>query len=814
MKFTLSWLSTFVSVDGISPEALAEKLTMLGLEVDAVTPLYQGLEQIVTAKVLSVTKHPNADRLSLCRVDTGEEIVQIVCGAPNVREGLVTALARPGTRLPDGMKIKKAKVRGEQSLGMLCSARELGLSEDHSGIMELDESLPIGIPLTRALDLDDTMIEVDLTPNRPDCASVLGIAREVAGFTGQQLRMPVSDVPLLDSGSTDFSVTIEEPDLCPRYTARKLTNVTIGPSPWWLQRQLLAVGMRPINNIVDITNFVMLEYGQPLHAFDFQKIRDGKIIVRRPGKQETEFETLDGTRRTLEPDMLMICDGKGPVAVAGVMGGLHSEVTDDTTDVLLESACFNPISIRRTARRLNLPSEASYRFERGVDPDIALAAMERAVQLMVDIAGAVACEGGVDDYPGRKELRTIDLRPARVCSLLGMELSAGKIAEYLQAIGFDVTDNGEQGLRVVVPSFRPDVEREIDLVEEIARLVGYNEIPTAMPLIRMDYPVRDELRQLRKEVATVCTGQGFYEAINYSFVDEKHLDRMGLADDDIRRRVTRLLNPLTEEQAVMRSMLLPGLLENVARNINYQQPDLRLFEIGKIFLQHEAGKQPEERYQLCAVCTGARYPGASPVYFSGQQADFFDIKGLLTAIVESLRLSGRKKPLEFVADTDKQQPYVAPAAGLTLVDDDKEIARIGMVKSEVLQAVGIKQPVYFLECDLQLVNELPRSQKQFRPIPKYPMMKRDIALLVPKQVPAGELLKAVKGQRAELVESVDIFDVYSGKPIERGMKSVALSVTYRSPKKTLDDVTVDNIHEKIVQYLMTEFGGRYREGMK
>ncbi|RUM39301.1 MAG: phenylalanine--tRNA ligase subunit beta [Desulfobulbus sp.] len=813
MKFTLSWLSTFVSVDGISPEALAEKLTMLGLEVDAVTPLYQGLEQIVTAKVLSVTKHPNADRLSLCRVDTGEEIVQIVCGAPNVREGLVTALARPGTRLPDGMKIKKAKVRGEQSLGMLCSALELGLSEDHSGIMELDESLPIGIPLTRALDLDDTMIEVDLTPNRPDCASVLGIAREVAGFTGQQLRMPVSDVPLLDSGSTDFSVTIEDPDLCPRYTARKLTNVTIGPSPWWLQRQLLAVGMRPINNIVDITNFVMLEYGQPLHAFDFQKIRDGKIIVRRPGKQETEFETLDGTRRTLEPDMLMICDGKRPVAVAGVMGGLHSEVTDDTTDVLLESACFNPISIRRTARRLNLPSEASYRFERGVDPDIALAAMERAVQLMVDIAGGAVCEGGVDEYPGRKELRTIDLRPTRVCSLLGMELSAGEIAEYLQAIGFGGTDNGEQGLRVVVPSFRPDVEREIDLVEEIARLVGYNEIPTAMPLIRMDYPVRDELRQLRKEVATVCTGQGFYEAINYSFVDEKHLDRMGLADDDVRRRVTRLLNPLTEEQAVMRSMLLPGLLENVARNINYQQPDLRLFEIGKIFLQHEAGKQPEERYQLCAVCTGARYPGASPVYFSGQQADFFDIKGLLTAIVESLRLSGQKKPLEFV-DTDKQQPYVAPAAGLTLVDGENEVARIGMVKSEVLRAVGIKQPVYFLECDLELVNELPRPQKQFRPIPKYPMMKRDIALLVPKQVPAGELLKAVKGQRAELVESVDIFDVYSGKPIERGMKSVALSVTYRSPKKTLDDVTVDNIHEKIVQYLMTEFGGRYREGMK
>ncbi len=814
MKFTLSWLSTFVSVDDISPEALAEKLTMLGLEVDAVTPLYQGLEQIVTAKVLSVTKHPNADRLTLCQVDTGEETVQIVCGAPNVREGLVTALARPGTRLPDGMKIKKAKVRGEQSLGMLCSARELGLSEDHSGIMELDKSLTAGISLTQALDLDDTMIEVDLTPNRPDCASVLGIAREVAGFTGQHLRMPVTEVPELDSGSSDFSVTIEEPALCPRYTARKLTNVTIGPSPWWLQRQLLAVGMRPINTIVDITNFVMLEYGQPLHAFDWNKIRDGKIVVRCPGKDETEFDTLDGTCRTLQPDMLMICDGKGPVAVAGVMGGLHSEVTDNTTEVLLESACFNPISIRRTARRLNLPSEASYRFERGVDPDISLAAMERAVQLMIDIAGAVVCDGGVDEYPGQKELRTIDLRPTRVCNLLGMELSAKEITDYLQAIEFGVTGNGEQALRVVVPSFRPDVEREIDLVEEIARLVGYNDIPTTMPLIRMDYPVRDELRELRKEISTVCTGQGFFEAINYSFVDEKHLDRMGLAGDDPRRRVTRLLNPLTEEQAVMRSMLLPSLLENVGRNINYQQPDLRLFEIGKIFLQHEKGEQPEEKYQLCAVCTGARYPGASPMYFSGQQADFFDIKGLLDVIIVSLRLSGRETPLEFVAAVDKEHPYIAPASGLSLVDDEKEIARIGRVKPEVLRAIGIKQPVYFLECDLQQLNALPRAQKQFVSIPKYPMMKRDIALLVPEEVPAGELLKAVKGQRAELVESVDIFDVYSGKPIESGMKSVALSVTYRSPKKTLDDVTVDNIHEKIVQYLMTEFGGRYREGIK
>ncbi len=812
MKFTLSWLSTFVSTKDLAPEALAEKLTMLGLEVDAVTPLYQGLDQIITAKVLTVKKHPNADRLSLCEVDTGEETVPVVCGAPNVHQGMVTAMARPGVRLPDGTKIKKAKVRGEQSLGMLCSARELGLSEDHQGIMELDAMLAPGVALTEALDLNDTMIEVDLTPNRPDCASVLGIAREVAGFTGRPLHLPVESSPVLDGSGVDFSVTIEEPSLCPRYSARKLTNVTIGPSPWWLQRQLLAVGLRPINNIVDCTNFVMLEYGQPLHAFDFKKIRQGKIVVRRPRENDGTFTTLDGVERTLEPDMLMICDGEGPVAVAGVMGGMESEVTEATTEVLLESACFDPVSIRKTARRLNLPSEASYRFERGVDPNITLLAMERAVQLMVELSGATVSDNGIDEYPGHQPLFELDLRVDRVCRLLGLSLSSEEIAAYLQAIAFEISGAGEPVLHVVVPSFRPDIEREVDLVEEIARLYGYNEIPTTMPTIAMDYPDRDPLRLLRKKVAAVCTGRGFYEAINYSFVDEKHLDLMRLSEEDPCRKVTRLLNPLTEEQAVMRSMLLPGLLENLQHNINHQQPDLRLFEVGKIFIQQEEGVQPEERYQLCAVCTGLRYPGASPMFFSGQQSDLLDMKGLAEDIVESLRIQGTNGPLDFVPLADDCRPYADSSSCISLVDGKLEIGRMSLVHADILQDLGIKQPVCFFECDLEQINDLPVAGKQFTPIPKYPMMKRDIALLVPDQVPAGDLLRAIRRHRAEHVESVDIFDVYSGKPIEAGMKSVALSVTYRSPKKTLDDVTVDRIHEKIVNSLMTSFGGRYREG--
>ena len=717
MKFTLSWLSNFVSVGELSPDPLAEKLTMLGLEVDAVTRLYQGLDQIVTAKVLSVKKHPNADRLSLCEVDTGDEVVPVVCGAPNVHEGMVTAMAKPGVHLPDGMKIKKAKVRGEHSLGMLCSTKELQLSEDHSGIMELDKELTAGLSLRTVLELDDTMIEVDLTPNRPDCASVLGIAREVAGYTGQQLHFPVNAAPELDGSGIDFSVAIVAPEFCPRYSARKLTNVTIEPSPWWLQRQLLAVGMRPINNIVDITNFVMLEYGQPLYAFDYTTLREGKIVVRCPEEGEEKFTTLDGVERTLESDMLMICDGVGPVAVAGVMGGLDSEVTDTTTEILLESACFDPVSIRKTSRRLNLPSEASYRFERGVDPNITLLAMERAVQLMTDLAGATVCEGGADEYPGRRDCLELDLRVERVNSLLGISLSSAEIAAYLEGIDFVINGVGDPVLHVSVPSFRPDIEREVDLVEEIARLYGYDEIPTTLPSIAMEYPTRDTLRQLRNDVATVCTGYGFYEAINYSFVDEKHLDLMGLNADDSRRKVTRLLNPLTEDQAVMRSMLLPGLLENLQRNINHQQTDIRLFEVGKVFIQEIPDVQPEESYQLCTVCSGMRYPGSSPMYFSEQQADFFDIKGLAQELIATLRLQGTSGALSFVAVEDGCQPYAIASSSMVIVDGDIEVGRMGALKEDILKGMGIKQPVFFLELDLQVMENLPRTPKKFEPIP-------------------------------------------------------------------------------------------------
>jgi phenylalanyl-tRNA synthetase beta chain len=570
--------------------------------------------------------------------------------------------------------------------------------------------------------------------------------------------------------------------------------------------------MRPINNIVDITNFVMLEMGQPLHAFDCNRLAGGRIVVRCPQPGEETFTTLDNVVRHLEPDMLMICDAERPVAVAGIMGGLESEVTETTTEVLLESACFNPLSIRGTSRRLNIPSEASYRFERGVDPEGVDMALERAVRLMVEIAGAELVPGGIDAYPGRKQELVLPLRVERVCELLGMNLDEQAITDYLTSIEFTV-QHGEEGvLLVAVPSFRVDIEREIDLVEEIARLVGYNDIPTTLPQISMDYLQRDPMRLLCGKAADICIGRGFSEAVNYSFIAEKHFDLLGLRVDDPRREVTRLLNPLSEDQDVMRSMLLPSLLDNIRHNYNYQNTDIALFEIGKVFFQTGGTDElPDERVQLCAVMSGRRYSEAPALYFSDEQADVFDLKGLAATLFDALSINGRRG-ITFAGVQDEVQPYCLEGYTILIQDGRTVLGMIGRINPRTMRSFGIKQQVYFLELDMTAVNELPRATRVFEPLPRFPSVKRDIALLVPEYVAAGDLLETIRTMSAQYVENADLFDVYRGKPIEKGMKSVALSVTYRSQERTLDDETVDRVHEKIVNTLMARFEGRYREG--
>ncbi len=813
MKFTLDWLQNYIDIEGLSPDELAEHLTMLGLEVDSVTPLYEDLAALKTGLVVSAEKHPDADKLTVCHVQVGEESHQIVCGAPNVRQGLSVVVALPGTVLPGNFKISKSKIRGVASFGMICSERELGLSNEHDGIMELPVGTEHGQSFIQALGLDDICVEVDLTPNRPDCASVIGIGREIAGMVKKPLTLPIENA-VIPSASDEFSVEVESSELCPRYAGRLIKDVKIGPSPWWLRKRLLSVGLRPINNVVDITNFVMLEYGQPLHSFDFDTLADKKIIVRTPRQDELVFSTLDETERTLDPEMLMICDGEKTVAVAGVMGGLNSEVSDTTTNILLESACFNPISVRRTARRLNLASDASYRFERGVDPDGTINALNRAVELICELAGGHAPDDGIDCYPGKKDLLTLNLNIARTNALLGIELTGEAISELLESIGISCSPVSEGTLKVIAPSFRVDIEREADLVEEVARLYGYNNIPTTLPKVELSYPEQDSNRLRMLDLGERLTSVGYTEAINYSFISEKHVEMMNITHSDDRYLGVRLLNPLSEDQSVMRTMLLPGLLENVKRNINYQKTAVKLFEIGKVFTPAGDNAQPWERTRLAGVLSGNRHGESSPLHFKQELADIFDAKGGVEFILREMSLGriGDKNSVQLIPPQDGAgEPFAEDGYSLDILSGLQKLGSLGKIKGEVLRQFSIKHDVYYFDLDYDSICELQTINTQFSSLPVYPSVKRDIALVVSESVSAGELLAAVKSSRDKIIESSEIFDVFQGEKIPDGCKSVALTITYRSQTKTLTEKNVEKSHSKIVRLLTDKFGGSFRD---
>lgn len=813
MKFTLNWLQNYVDIQSLSSDELAEHLTMLGLEVDAIAPLYQELAALKTGLVTSAEKHPNADKLTVCQVQIGEETHQIVCGAPNVRQDLAVVVALPGTILPGNFKISKSKIRGVESFGMICSERELGLSNEHDGIMELPEGTEHGQTFIKSQGLEDIFVEVDLTPNRPDCASVIGIAREVAGIVRQPLNLPVQ-AAAIENTSNEFSVVIEASELCPRYAGRLIKDVKIAPSPWWLKKRLLSVGLRPINNIVDITNFVMLEYGQPLHAFDFDTLADKRIVVRTPQQNELTFATLDDAARQLDPDMLMICDGEKPIAVAGVMGGLNSEVSDTTSNILLESACFNSVSIRKTARKLNMATDASYRFERGVDPDGTIYALNRAVELICELAGGVAPDDGLDCYPGKTEQAVLDLSVSRTNTLLGIDLKTEEIADLLESIGISCRSTDPDKLLVTPPSFRIDIEREADLVEEVARLYGYNNIPATLPKVNLSYPEQDHNRLRRLEIAERLTSVGYTEAINYSFISEKHVEMMNISAGDERFDPVRLLNPLSEDQSVMRTMLLPGLLENVKRNINHQKTAVKMFEIGKVFTPAGNNLQPLEKTMLSGVLSGNRHGENSPLHFKQEAVDIFEAKGCVEFIVSEMELGriGSGEALDFaLPENGSDEPFAEKGYSLDLFCGTVKLGSLGKVKEEVLRSFSIKHDVYYFDLEYDRICQQKTTSKDFSSLPVYPSVKRDIALVVLEMVSAGELLAKVRNSRDKLIESCEIFDLFQGEKIPEGYKSVALTITYRSPTKTLTEKNVEKSHSKIVRLLTDEFGGSFRD---
>ena len=804
MKVSLNWLKTFVPIE-MTPDELAAALTMAGLEVEAVSDRFEYLKSVRVGLVAAVKDHPNADRLKVCDVDIGERTLTVVCGAPNVEKGMFSPLALPGTHFPDDRILEKGVIRGVASEGMLCSEAELELGSGTSGIMALDNKLTKGQALSTALNLSDAVIEIDLTPNRPDCLSVIGIAREIAAIVKKKLSYPDATLPVSGKDIHErTSVTVEAPDLCPRYAARIIENITVGPSPFWLQEHLRSVGLRPINNIVDITNFVLMEYGQPLHAFDLDRLEEHRIVVRAATEGET-FTTLDEKERPLLKGMLMICDGKKPVAIAGVMGGLNSEIEADTKNVLLESAYFNPVSIRKTSKKLGLNTDASHRFERGVDPQGTLVALDRAAQLIADLGGGRIINGVIDECGDMTPPPTIVLSTKETNRLLGTDFSRMEIRDFLVSVSFKIGEETTDTLLVTAPSFRVDIKRPEDLMEEVARLSGYDHIPTTYPLIPAEARTPQTVINHRRNTKTIMNGFGFDEAINYSFMDKRDCDRLLLNPDDYRRSLVEILNPLTEDQTVMRSTLLPGLLKSAHRNVSWRSKTSRLFEIGKVFTGKGKTQLPDELEMLAGLWTGSRNKALWNV--PETDCDFYDLKGALEGLFNTLKLAN----ISFTRMPADGCSYVKKGFAAQIVSDGSPLGLVGELHPDVLKNYDLKQTAFYFELDMnQLYGMIPESL-QANPIPKYPATSRDVTVIIDRDIESSNLLTFIKNLNEGLVEHLSIFDVFADKPIPVGKKSVSFRIVYRSHEETLEDNRVNDIHKRLSERLIDHFNAALPE---
>jgi phenylalanyl-tRNA synthetase beta chain len=795
MRLSINWLKDFVDLTA-PPAELADRLTLAGLEVEALEEVAPDFSGVVVGRVTRVEPHPQADRLQLAEVEDGRAVYRVVCGAPNLTAGRLYPFAPLGAVISGGQKIKAAKLRGVPSEGMLLAEDELGLSADHIGLMEIPQDLPLGGDLAAALGLADVVLEVAVTPNRPDCLSVLGLAREVAALLNQPLRHPeVIVAEVAEPAHPLARVTILDPVGCPRYAARLVLDLTVGPSPFWLRRRLQLAGLRAINNLVDITNYVLLEFGQPLHAFDFQKLQGGEIVVRRPQNGERHFVTLDDQERPLTPETLLICDGEKPVALAGVMGGLASEVTEVTRQVLIESAYFNPQTIRRTAKRLGLSTEASYRFERGVDPEGTIHALERAAQLMAQVGGGRVLAGRLDVYPHPIQRPRVSLRTSRANAVLGTNLPQEEMHGILKRLHLPAVKRDADTLEVQVPPFRGDLEREIDLIEEIARLAGYEQIPVTLPHGSLATRRPGPEARLRGEARHLLLGQGFFEAINYSFQSEKVQGLLGDAGGAL-----GLANPLSEEQSLMRTSLLPGLLDTLRRNHLKQIQDVRLFELSKVFIPVAGAEQPREEQWLTGVISGAREENSwlaakAPV-------DFFDLKGMVETLLQGLLIP------EVSFRGDGLPGYLRQ--GARVYSRDRELGVLGEIAPQVSEKLDLEGPLWAFELNFLTLAAAAQPFPLFTPLPRYPAVYRDIALIVPGEVPAARVAQELYYHGAPWLVEARLFDVYEGPPIPGDKRSLAFRLSYRDPEKTLTDEAVNRHHEAVVKALAEELGAELR----
>lgn len=793
MKAPLSWLREYVSIEMTVGE-LSSRLALTGTEVERVSqvgvPGDKGnVERFVVGKVLDCRRHPDADKLSVCTVDVGEgEPRTIVCGAPNVTAGQTVAVVLPGGVMPDGTRIRDAKLRGIPSAGMILSEAELGLAARSPGIMVLPEAWEAGGLLVDHFALTDWVLELEITPNRPDCLSIRGLAREIAAITEApfdediEFPHPWGDRPV----DQDIVIEVRDPDLCPRYAARVIRGVTIAESPLWLKARICHAGMRPISNVVDVTNYVLWSLGQPLHAFDLRTVRGGRIIVRRAHPGET-MVTLDNETRALTEDMLVIADAERASVVAGIMGGLDSEVTDSTTDILLEAANFAGPSIMRTSGALGLRSEASTRYEKGLDPRQIPLALDMACRLLVEVCGGTVSVGTIDVRTPLSPEKVVKLRPGRVQQVLGVTVPATRIAATLARLGCDAGECGDDFL-VTVPTFRADLEREIDLIEEIARIHGLDQIPSTLPARRAGKGGLDRSQACKRRVEDLLVGTGLAQVITYTFGDDKWYGHLRLALDDARRANVKIANPLSGDQAFMRTMLLPGLFDTARKNLAVREERVRVFEVGPVFRPGE-GALPEETTKVGILVSGA-WEGDSWLR-SGVIVDYYLIKGLVERLAAGLACGLDYAPAE--------ESFLHPGKGATIRNSQgRPVGWLGEVHPLVLQAYDLRAPVVAAELDLDALIGASNAVAMFRDLLAYPAVEQDLALVVDAHVSAAAVMEALRAAGGDLLEDICVFDVYEGAQVPAGKKSLALRLSFRAAERTLSDAEVSEIRARML----------------
>ena len=793
MDLSMRWLKDYVDIGEVSMRDFSEAMSMSGSKVEGWKTEFDEVKNVVVGKILSVEKHPDSDHLVICQLDVGqEEPVQIVTGASNVHAGDIVPVALHKSELPNGVKITRGKLRGVMSNGMLCSLGELGLTKGdfpyaiEDGIFLIEEDCQIGQDIASALGCNDTTVEFEITPNRPDCLSVIGLAREAAATFHKPLNLHQPEVKGCGGDVHDYlSVEVQNKELCQRYVARVVKNVKIGPSPRWMRERLRASGVRPIDNIVDITNYVMLEYGQPMHAFDYSCLSDGKIVVRRARNGES-IQTLDGVDHDLIDKMLAICDNDKPVAVAGVMGGANSEIVDSTKTVVFESACFHGATVRVTAKALGMRTEASGRFEKGLDPSLTMPAVQRACELVELLGAGEVVDGVIDACAADLTPKTLPFEPDKMNALLGLDLSADEQKAYLERLAFRVEDG-----KVVIPSFRVDIARMCDLAEEVARMYGYDKIPTTLyagEMVQGEYTPKQMAEQV---VSATCRSAGFDEAMSHSFISPKFYDMIGWAEDDPRRISTTILNPLGEDFSIMRTTVLPSMLQSLAHNHAHRNPTASLFELGMIYTpvvrdgKADASVLPHEEKVLTLGSYG--------------RLSFFQFKGVIEAICRELNV----KDVQFVAD--QNNPSYHPGRCANILIGGEQVGVFGTVHPTVAARYGLSGEVLAAELPMDALFDAIDPVKLYHALPKFPASTRDIAVLVDDAVPAASMQVAIEQAAGSILESVKLFDVYKGKGIPEGKKSVAYSLSMRAADRTLTDDECDKAMKNALAALEKDF---------